>query len=133
MSAEAKIPGKTVHGARHRVGITVHDAAGKLRHREKVRLLAPSATIYCPQGYRRQRASIIAPCHVHTYEVSRFLIKRNFYHKRTSGSHHIYECVLGDEVFTVIVPYHDRKGVVKPGTMKSIISQSGIPQEEWLT
>ncbi len=31
VGAEAKIPGKTVHGARHRVGIKVHDATGKLR------------------------------------------------------------------------------------------------------
>lgn len=65
-------------------------------------------------------------------DVSRFLKKHDFSHERTSGSHHIYVRELDDVVYTVVVPFHGRKSVIRPGTFKSIVRQSGIPLEEWL-
>lgn len=65
-------------------------------------------------------------------DVTRFLKKHDFYHDRTSGSHHIYERILDDHVYTVVVPFHGNKGVIRPGTFKSIVAQSGIPLKEWL-
>jgi len=65
-------------------------------------------------------------------DVSKFLKKNGFYHKRTKGSHHVYERNTDDDRHTVVVPFHGKKGVIKPKTLKSIIVYSGIPQEEWL-
>ena len=71
--------------------------------------------------------------HNWTYaDVARFLKKHDFTLHRTKGSHHIFVRDTDDVVWTVVVPYHGRKGVIKPGTFKSIVAQSGIPLEEWV-
>lgn len=66
-------------------------------------------------------------------DVARFLKKHGFSHIRTSGSHHIYIRDTDETVYTVVVPFHGRKGVIRPGTFKSIVAQSGIDLSEWVS
>jgi predicted RNA binding protein YcfA (HicA-like mRNA interferase family) len=65
-------------------------------------------------------------------DVVRFLKKHDFVHERTSGSHHTFARRVGDVTWRVTVPFHGRGGAIKPKTFKSIVSQSGIPLDEWL-
>ena len=65
-------------------------------------------------------------------DVARFLKKNDFVHERTSGSNHIYARRTEEGTRRVTVPFHRRKGTIKPRTFKSIVKQSGIPLEEWL-
>jgi predicted RNA binding protein YcfA (HicA-like mRNA interferase family) len=59
-------------------------------------------------------------------EVVRALKRSGFYIRRITGSHYI----LKKDVQTVTVPYHNKD--LKPGTIASIIRQSGFTIEEFL-
>ncbi len=59
-------------------------------------------------------------------QVIKALERHGFSIKRTSGSHYI----LKKEKLRVTVPYHSKD--LKPGTLKSIISEAGLTVEEFL-
>ena len=59
-------------------------------------------------------------------EVLTILFKNGFEKVRTAGSH----IRLRKDNYLVTVPYHAVKTIPR-GTLKSIIKQSGIPQEEF--
>lgn len=64
-------------------------------------------------------------------DVVRFLRDHNFTHNHTEGSHHYYVGHAGGQFRQVSVQFHGTKAI-KPRTLKSIITQSGIPKEEWM-
>jgi len=66
-------------------------------------------------------------------DVDKFLRERSFRidHTHTGGSHYYYHGYVGGRLRVVYVPFHGSKAI-KPKTIKSIISQSYIPKEEWL-
>ena len=59
--------------------------------------------------------------------VENFLRNNNFTLHHTNGSHYYY---IGNNQKLVCVPFHGSK-IIKPRTIKGIISQSGISQEKW--
>lgn len=60
--------------------------------------------------------------------VIRFLKKHGFVQSHIRGSHFYY--TLGKKRL-VCVPVHSKSGIIKTGTMKGIVVQSGIPESEW--
>ena len=64
-------------------------------------------------------------------DVKRFLNDHHFQHSHTEGSHYYYVGAYGGVTRQVSVPFHGSKAI-HPKTMKSIVRQSGIPQEKWL-
>ena len=66
-------------------------------------------------------------------DVDRFLREHGFRidHTHTDGSHYYYQRYVGGILRIVHVPFHGNKAI-KPKTIKSIISQSSISQQEWL-
>ena len=54
-----------------------------------------------------------------------------FQQNHTEGSHYYYIGIYNKKFRIVQVPHHGKK-VIKPKTLKGIITQSGIPQKEWL-
>lgn len=66
-------------------------------------------------------------------DVDRFLKEHGFKidHTHTNGSHYYYHGYIGGILRIVHVPFHGSK-VIKVKTIKSIISQSCIPQSQWL-
>lgn len=63
-------------------------------------------------------------------DVVQFLKSKNFRHTYTNGSHYYYMGYYGGAMRQVSVQFHGNKSI-KPKTMKSIITQSCIPKEEW--
>ena len=58
------------------------------------------------------------------------VLKRNgWIPVRTNGSHHTFH--KPGIIMIVTVPYHGRNALLKIGTLKSIIRQTGIPEEEF--
>jgi predicted RNA binding protein YcfA (HicA-like mRNA interferase family) len=64
-------------------------------------------------------------------DVMRFLKDYHFFHNYTRGSHMYYVGHYAGSLRQVSIPFHGSRAI-KPRTLKSIIRQSGIPQEEWL-
>lgn len=64
-------------------------------------------------------------------DVVRFLKNFGFYHSHTKGSHYFYIGRHNKALRNVCVPFHGSKSI-SPKTMKGIISQSGIPKDEWI-
>jgi predicted RNA binding protein YcfA (HicA-like mRNA interferase family) len=64
------------------------------------------------------------------YAVTKFLKANGFVLHRTSGSHFQYKKVTAEKAFLVTVAFHGNKDI-PPGTLNSIIRQSGIPKEKW--
>lgn len=64
-------------------------------------------------------------------DVIRFLKEKGLRHSYTNGSHYYYIGSIRGQVRQVTVPFHGAKSI-NPKTLKSIITQSGIPKEEWL-
>lgn len=62
-------------------------------------------------------------------QVIKFLKKWGFYFAHSKGSHHVY--VNKETNYAVVISVHGGK-TIPPGTMGSIIRQSGIPKKEWL-
>ena len=65
-------------------------------------------------------------------DVIRFLKDNGFRHNKTKGSHYFYIAKYNKKLKQVCVPFHGRKSI-HPKVMKSIILQSGIPQDKWLS
>ena len=63
-------------------------------------------------------------------DVVRFLRARGFEFKRSHGSHHYYHFFYNGKNRVVTVAFHSKSIDIRD--MKSIVRQSGIPQEEWL-
>lgn len=63
-------------------------------------------------------------------DVARFLRDRKFRLNHVEGSHYYYVGSTGGKARQVAIPFHGQK-TLKPRTMKGIIAQSGIPQNEW--
>lgn len=63
-------------------------------------------------------------------EIIRFLKKYGFYHTHTRGSHFYYSGKYDKKDRQICIPFHGKK-IIKPRTLKGIISQSGIPKKEW--
>ncbi|HQU07442.1 MAG: hypothetical protein B7X04_00620 [Parcubacteria group bacterium 21-54-25] len=66
-------------------------------------------------------------------EVVRFLRQHGFTHSYTRGSHFYYTSKVARDARQVCVPTHGRKAAIHPKTLKGIIRQSGVAEEEWLT
>ena len=64
-------------------------------------------------------------------DVVRFLRDYGFRQNYTEGSHFYYTGSYSQKFRQVCVPFHGKKSI-KPRTLKSIITQSGIPQKEWV-
>ncbi len=64
-------------------------------------------------------------------DVVRFLKKHGFIHHRTNGSHFHYKKIEEGKAYLVTVAYHGNKDI-PPGTLNSIIRQSGIDKEKWI-
>jgi predicted RNA binding protein YcfA (HicA-like mRNA interferase family) len=65
-------------------------------------------------------------------EVIRFLKRHDFIHTHTRGSHFYYSKKVQVRDAQVCVPVH-AKDSIHPRTMKSIVIQSQIAQNEWLS
>lgn len=63
--------------------------------------------------------------------VESFLKERGFILNYTNSSHYYYISHYKGKLRNVCVPFHGKK-VIKPRTLKGIITQSGISQKEWL-
>jgi len=63
-------------------------------------------------------------------EVTGFLKTKGFSLHRVRGSEHFYKTFYDGAQRLVSVPFHGSK-IIKPGTFKSIIAQSGISEQEW--
>ena len=65
-------------------------------------------------------------------EVSKFLKLHGFVlHGKATGSHFHYKKITTERSFLVILAYHGNKGIIPPGTMNSIVRQSGINKKVW--
>ena len=64
-------------------------------------------------------------------DVVRFLKDNGFILDHTRGSHWYYVGHHHNRVYIVTVPFHGTRAI-KPRTLKGIITQSGIPKEQWL-
>ncbi|OHA94752.1 MAG: hypothetical protein A3C62_00770 [Candidatus Zambryskibacteria bacterium RIFCSPHIGHO2_02_FULL_39_16] len=66
-------------------------------------------------------------------DVDKFLKEHGFKidHSHTDGSHYYYHGYIEGILHIVHVPFHGGKAI-KPKTIKGIISQSDIPQKDWL-
>lgn len=64
--------------------------------------------------------------------VVRFLKDYNFRLNHIEGSHYFYTGSYDGKFKQVCIPFHGNK-VLKPRTLKGIISQSGIPKKKWIT
>lgn len=64
-------------------------------------------------------------------DVVNFLKEHGFTHIHTEGSHYHYAGNYGRQPRLVQVHFHGSK-TIKPRTLKSIITQSGIPKNIWL-
>ena len=63
-------------------------------------------------------------------DVKHFLGQHGFRLNHIEGSHYFYVGSCEGIVRQVSLPFHGSK-TIHPKTMKSIVCQSGIPQEEW--
>lgn len=61
-------------------------------------------------------------------EVKQKLERVGFRELSQKGSHVKFVRKLADEIWTVIVPYHRE---VSPGTLRSILRQSGLSMDEF--
>ncbi len=64
-------------------------------------------------------------------DVKHFLSERGFRLNHVEGSHYFYVGGYKGVVRNVAVPFHGSRAI-HPKTLKSIVRQSGIPQEEWV-
>ena len=64
-------------------------------------------------------------------DVVRFLKAHGFTLTHVKGSHYFYAGRYAGQFRQVSIPFHG-KTVLVPRTMKSIITQSGIPKNLWI-
>ncbi|MSO93436.1 MAG: addiction module toxin, HicA family [Rhodospirillales bacterium] len=60
--------------------------------------------------------------------VIEVLVRNGFQLARQKGSHRIYKGVVGGQMRLVVVSAHRESDDVKPGTLASIVRQSGLPK-----
>jgi len=65
-------------------------------------------------------------------DVESFLREHGFSLHHTRGSHHYYRGVVDGRLKMTHVQYHGSNSI-HPKTLGSIIAQSGIPEEKWLS
>lgn len=65
-------------------------------------------------------------------DVIRFLKDKGFQHSYTRGSHYYYIGSKEGQVRQITIPFHGAKSI-HPRTLRSIITQSGISKDEWLS
>lgn len=65
-------------------------------------------------------------------DVAGFLRSHHFSLSHVEGSHYYYQVFTGGAPRIVHVPFHGSKAL-KPRTLNSIIRESGIPRQEWLS
>ena len=63
-------------------------------------------------------------------DVATFLKENGFYLNHVKGSHYFFVGYINKVYRQVCVPYYGKLSI-KPRTMKGIITQSGIPREDW--
>lgn len=63
-------------------------------------------------------------------QVIKLLKKAGYCFVRQSGSHAIYEKEVNGKICAVVVPIHVKKDL-KSGTLKNIITQSGMTKKEF--
>jgi predicted RNA binding protein YcfA (HicA-like mRNA interferase family) len=63
-------------------------------------------------------------------DVKHFLVHRGFHLNHIEGSHYFYIGSYNGVIRQISVPFHGSEAI-HPKTMKSIVRQSGISQEEW--
>ena len=64
-------------------------------------------------------------------DVKNFLAEWGFRLNHIEGSHYYYVGSYEGIIRQVSIPFHGSKAI-HPKTMRSIVRQSGIPQEEWV-
>ena len=64
-------------------------------------------------------------------ELIEILLSHGFELERQKGSHRQYRRRLGDEVWLVTVANHNDGDIIKPGTLASMIRQSGLPKADF--
>ena len=64
-------------------------------------------------------------------DIVDFLKENGFRLTHTRGSHFYYIGRFGGEIRQTHIQYHGQKSI-HPRTLKAVITQSGIPQSEWL-
>jgi predicted RNA binding protein YcfA (HicA-like mRNA interferase family) len=57
------------------------------------------------------------------------IVQHGFCLNRQRGSHRIYKRVVGREVRLVVVAFHRESDEIKPGTLASMIRQSGLDKK----
>jgi len=65
-------------------------------------------------------------------DVEKFLRNKGFVLHHVRGSHHYFRGFQDGEIKMTHVQYHGSSSI-HPKTLGSIIKQSGIPEEEWLS
>lgn len=61
-------------------------------------------------------------------DLEKILLKNDFIIKRQTGSHRVYHSFKTEK--TTIIPYHSKD--IAPGTVRSIIKQSGLNENKFL-
>ncbi len=61
-------------------------------------------------------------------EIEKILLKNGFFVKRQTGSHRIFVHLKLENI--VVLPIHSRS--IPTGTLRSVIKQSGLPEEKFL-
>ncbi|HEX9767648.1 MAG TPA: type II toxin-antitoxin system HicA family toxin [Kiloniellales bacterium] len=61
----------------------------------------------------------------------KFLQSRGFELHKESGSSRTYSGIVNGQVRLVAIHFHRSGDDIKPGTLRSIIRQSGIPKKEF--
>ena len=64
-------------------------------------------------------------------DMIRFLESRGFELFRQSGSARTYKGMIKGQIRVVTIHYHRGGDDIKPGTLRSIIRQSGIPKKDF--
>jgi predicted RNA binding protein YcfA (HicA-like mRNA interferase family) len=58
----------------------------------------------------------------------RILVRHGFELERQRGSHRVYKGRIGGRTRLVVVAWHRENDDIKPGTLSSMIRQSGLPK-----
>jgi predicted RNA binding protein YcfA (HicA-like mRNA interferase family) len=62
-------------------------------------------------------------------DLIRILEEHGFELARRRGSHRTYKGQVGSQVRVVVVACHSESDDIKPGTLSSMIRQSGLPKQ----
>jgi predicted RNA binding protein YcfA (HicA-like mRNA interferase family) len=62
-------------------------------------------------------------------DLIRILEERGFELARQRGSHRTYKGIVGGQVRVVVVAYHRESDDIRPGTLSSMIRQSGLSRK----